>query len=371
MQTSKQLGFRANLKLAPTALVVIQLCKQLSPSSDEYILYTDNFFTSTKLFKAFRTLGIDACDIAKSGSEYPPSLLAVRDAITKKNNWGLKAHTVIDEVLCMTWIDFNTVQLMTTAYDISDIKILYFLPPRRRHEIPEESVIFRSSLYLSSIAAHSRLISEKDLFVFYSIRCYNQHMRGSNENAQQRVCYFFDRRSSRYWWSLFIFLHDVACLNAFIIYKIYNNDEENFKHLSRENFIRNIAEELINEKADNQRRIILMNDINISSMNRQKSEHHWMRLKKRQYCNACRSEKSTSYKRKREPLAEVNENEKKRRKRGAQTIWGCAAWICQRKAACKISRCWNHMHSRINMKDEMDEMNDEDRMDMRREDMNK
>ena len=89
--------------------------------------------------------------------------------------------------------------MMTTAYDISDIKTLYFLSPRRRHEIPEKSVEFISPLYLSSIAAHSRLISsEKDLSVLYSIRRYNQHMRSSDENAQQRACYSFNRRSPRY-----------------------------------------------------------------------------------------------------------------------------------------------------------------------------
>ena len=77
-------------------------------------------------------------------------------------------------------------QLMTTAYDISDIKTLYFLSFRRRHEISEKSIEFISSLYLSFIAAHSRFISfEKDLFIFYLIRRYNQHMRDSDENAQQ------------------------------------------------------------------------------------------------------------------------------------------------------------------------------------------
>ena len=90
-------------------------------------------------------------------------------------------------------------QLMTTAYDISDIKIFYFLSFRRRHEIPEKSVEFIFSLYLSFIAAHLRLISfEKDLSILYSIRRYNQHMRGSDGNAQQRACYSFNRKSSRY-----------------------------------------------------------------------------------------------------------------------------------------------------------------------------
>ena len=346
--------------------MVIQLCKQLPPASGGYILYTDNFFTSTKLFKALRTLGIGACGTAKSGSGYPASLLAIRDAATKKNNWGLEAHTVVDEeILCMAWVDLNTVQLMTTAYDISDIKTPYFLPPRRRHGIPEDSVIFIPSVYLPSIAAHSLINSTKSsetgLPIPYPIRRYNQYMGGSDGNAQQRAAYSFDRRSPRYWWPLFIFLHDAACLNAYIIYKTCDLENE---HLCREDFIRNIATSLIEKNAGCGRRRssqaanIFVNDST--------SEHRWMRLEKRRYCDACKNGKETSFKRKREPLAEVDSNVQKRRKRGAQTSWGCAAWICQKKAACRTTRCWNYMHIGANMEDEI---NEEDRMDMRREDI--
>ena len=346
--------------------MVIQLCKQLSPAFGGYILYTDNFFTSTKLFKALRTLGIGACDIAKSGSGYPSSLLAIRDATTKKNNWGLEAHTVVDGVLCMAWVDLNTVQLMTTAYNISDIKTSYFLPPRRRHGIPEDSVIsVSSSVYLSSIAAHSLInsTSETGLSIPYPIRRYNQYMGGSNENAQQRAVYFFNRRSSRYWWPLFIFLHDAACLNAYIIYKTCDIENE---HLCREDFIRKIATSLIEKNVDCERkRSSHVEDILVNSST---PEHRWVRLEKRRYCDACRNGKDTSFKRKREPLTEMDSNAQKRRKRGAQTSWGCAAWICQKKAACRTTRCWNHMHMRANMEYE-NEINEEDIMDMRREDI--
>ena len=83
---------------------------------------------------------------------------------------------------------------MTTAYNIFDIKTLYFLSFKRRHEIFEKSVIFRFLFYLSSIAAHSSFISKKSLFVLYSIKRYNQHMRDSDENAQQRACYLFNKK---------------------------------------------------------------------------------------------------------------------------------------------------------------------------------
>ena len=346
------------MKLASIALMIIQLCKQLSSASDEYILYTDNFFTSTKLFKTLRTLDIRACDTAKSDSEYSVSLLTIRDAITKKKNWELKTHTVVDEkILCMIWVDLNTMQLMTTAYDISDIKTSYFLSSKRRHDISENSVIFVSSVYLSSIATHSLInsTSETDLSISYSIRRYNQYMRNSDENAQQRAVYFFDRRSSRYWWFLFIFLHDVACLNAYIIYKTYDLENE---HFCKENFIRKIATLLIEKNVDCERKKssqtanIFVDDST--------SEHRWMRLEKRRYCDACKNDKETFFKRKRKSFAEIDSN--KRRKRGAQTSWDCAAWICQKKTVCRIIRCWNYIHLETMKND----INEKDRMNMRR-----
>lgn len=159
MQTAKELGFAAKLKLAPTALLIIQLCKLLTPLNGGYILYTDNFFTSIKLYKCLRSIGIAACGTAKAGSGFHPSLLAIRDAATKKKDWGLKAYTVVDdEVLCLAWVDNNTVQLMTTAHSISEVNTPHFLPPKRRHGIPANSVKHLPPPYLPSIAAHSPIL---------------------------------------------------------------------------------------------------------------------------------------------------------------------------------------------------------------------
>ena len=147
--------------------MIIQLCKQLSFSFDEYILYTDNFFTSTKLFKTLRTFEIKACDIAKSDSEYSFNLFAIRDVITKKNDWNLKTHTVINKMLCMIWINFNTMQLMTTAYDIFDIKTFYFLSFKRCHEISEKSVEF-IFFFICHLLQHIHVLYlSKKIFLFF------------------------------------------------------------------------------------------------------------------------------------------------------------------------------------------------------------
>lgn len=85
-----------------------------------------------------------------------------------------------------------------------------------------------------------------------------------------------------------------------------------------------------------------------------KSDHHWIHLTKKRRCNRCKTNKTRLPKRKREPLAEVDDNGRKRRKRGAQTQWGCGAVGCKDKAACKISECWTYMHTGVNIDDDMD-----------------
>ena len=57
-------------------------------------------------------------------------------------------------------------------------------------------------------------------------------------------------------------------------------------------------------------------------------EHKWVHLSKRQYCLACRVDKIRVS---RQPLAEVDGNGAKRRRRGAHTMWGCSA--CPNSAA--------------------------------------
>ncbi len=49
--------------------MILQLCLDLSHLY-EYVIFTDNFFSSVKLFKALKSKEFDACNTAKSESEY-------------------------------------------------------------------------------------------------------------------------------------------------------------------------------------------------------------------------------------------------------------------------------------------------------------
>ena len=132
LKTARQLSFLAKDGLSDSALLVIQLCKTL-PEPLNYTLFCDNFFTSTKLFKALRSLGIAACGTAKKGSGFSAKLLALRDVAIKSKHWGLRASTTVDEVLCLGWVDNNTVQLMTTRHHPRELDDSYYLHPLKRY----------------------------------------------------------------------------------------------------------------------------------------------------------------------------------------------------------------------------------------------
>ena len=117
---ARRLGLNAKSKFSDSALLIIQLCKTL-PILLTYFLFVDNFFSSIKLFKTLRSLEIAASEIAKKKSDFPKKLLAFRDVTSKKINWSLQTHMIVDGVFCLSWIDNNPVQFMTTSHLVEDL----------------------------------------------------------------------------------------------------------------------------------------------------------------------------------------------------------------------------------------------------------
>ncbi len=68
-----------------TSLLMIQLCKNLF-ANQSHVLFVDNFFISTKLFKALKILNIEACETTKVESEFLKQLIRLRAAVTKKKH---------------------------------------------------------------------------------------------------------------------------------------------------------------------------------------------------------------------------------------------------------------------------------------------
>jgi hypothetical protein len=67
------------------SLLMIQLCKCLS-ADQSHALFVDNFFISAKLFKALKTLNIEASETAKVESGFLKQLIRLRAAATKEKH---------------------------------------------------------------------------------------------------------------------------------------------------------------------------------------------------------------------------------------------------------------------------------------------
>ena len=253
----------------------------------------------------------------------------MRDVAVKAKHWGLQASTIVDdEVLCMGWVDNNTVQIMTTRHHPRELDSLYYLNPLKRHGIPEDSAQ-QIIPYDPSIYAHTTLMLDQSfswplgLPIPAPIRDYNLHMGGSDGNAQQRAVYSYERRSNRYWWPLFIFLLDAAALNPYKLY-LLNDSKTEEKRLSGTDFICHLSLALMKNPAGQTRRyepqvsVQTTVDSLISS-----PKHHYIYLDKKQSCVPCNVNKTRPSKRKGELLTERYANGKKRKRRGAQTMWAC------------------------------------------------
>ena len=99
------------LKLSPSERVALQMALTL-PHPERHTVYMDNFFISTKLLEALRTYNLAAVGTVKAGSGYSPCLLRLREMLKKEKNWGLQTAQRVGNVLCVSWMDNNNVQLL-------------------------------------------------------------------------------------------------------------------------------------------------------------------------------------------------------------------------------------------------------------------
>ena len=148
-------------------------------------MFVDNFFTNTRLFKALKTINIGACGTAKAGSGYPDQILRMRVAAKKTDLGKIGLMTTesitkfgVDDgdILCMAWVDLNTVQYMTTCHTVDGMKTIIYKDEKRRHGIPKTSVVFDVN-------------KTPKLLLPMPIVEYSTYMGGSDGNAQQSSDY--------------------------------------------------------------------------------------------------------------------------------------------------------------------------------------
>lgn len=313
-------GLQSIKNLPPSSAIIIGLMGRLPKlEGPAYVVYLDNFFTSKKLLLELRTRGFGACGTCKNGSGIASSLLELKQSLTKKNHWGIKALTTLDQqILCLAWQDNSTVLLMTTAHSIEEAQRQYPRDPKKRHHIPNDSYEWSNG--------------EKKLMFPEPIIDYNKHMGGSDGNAQQRASGSpAKHRDVRYWWPLFGFMLEACVLNTYILFKL---DKPKSKVSHRE-FQRQVAFALLRNPAGQSKQRA------VPELNRKRKfagpEHEWEHLPNKKRCTVCTENRIM-----RKPLQPISANPSKR-KRPAETRWGCKHPNCSKKAICKPG-CWESAH---------------------------
>ena len=195
-------------RLPNTQAVVTQLLREL-PKPMQYVAYTDNFFTTTKLANVLRSneIALRLVGTCKNKSDMLREQLKLKKLSSKAKNWGLKTVTIdaTKNVLCMTWQNNNTMQLMSTAHSSEEAmreSEKNGRNPLKRKGIPDSS--FRKRVKFSTeITETRRQISTANQESQKSLKTsdemylpwpqlvvdYNKHMNGLDGNAQMRAYY--------------------------------------------------------------------------------------------------------------------------------------------------------------------------------------
>ncbi len=202
-----------NSSLPDTQLVVYQLARSLPPLYGEhtYTIYMDNLFTSTALFRILRSEVFGACGTTRpnSSADFPPTLQVLKEKYGDKLPWGTLLAYPVEGVLCLGWIDNNTVLSLSTIHIVD--RVTDVLKRWRRRP-----------LLTSSNAAVSRKPFEgigvrAELEIPRYIDEYNYNMGGVDIADQHRAAFKTQRKALRNWLPYWYWMIDHAIINAFKI----------------------------------------------------------------------------------------------------------------------------------------------------------
>lgn len=294
--------------------------------------------------EALRTWYVAHSGTCKAASGYPNALLAIRTKAKKAQHWGLQAWQCInDRILCLAWVDNNTVQYMTSGHAPEELADVYWMDPKKRHGVP---VSAPESIPEETQTQDSRIKWKTGLPVPWIVHEYNKNMNGVDRHAQMIASYADERTNLRYWVALFLFILMASVVNAYRLYKIRYKA---CQALSHEEFRRSIATELI-RRSQQYRKRDSSTRLQNSAQDVPSREHDFIKLSKKARCQSCKNRKEQRpEQKKRRPLGEISGNTRKRCV--SQTSWKCGK--CDTPCCRRKRRCWKDLHVLVDDDDEM------------------
>ena len=199
------------VSLAPTFALVLRLAEQL-PKQLKFCIYLDNLFLNLPLAQCLLAKGIYCMGTTRKKADGFPSHLQTYFNNNSELLWDSTIAEVIDgNTLCFIWQDNKAVGAISTAHSLhrSEDKIQRI---RRCPKITSENRRILAPVFDCQ--------PFKKLFIPKAIDDYNHHMKRVDQANQLRASVTCHRKQNyRTWWPLLFFLLDVACVNAYLLWK--------------------------------------------------------------------------------------------------------------------------------------------------------
>ena len=184
----------------------------------------DNYFTSVPLFSELRTCKFGAVGTTRPHADFPAELKLLKDRFSTKLEWNTLLAKVVDNTLCLAWQDNNIVLALSNVHTVHKAEDFRIKAKERPAKTSTNGRIVRQVFGAEST---------KELQIPCFIDDYNQYMGGVDLANQFRESYETHRITLRVWWPLFYWLIDVACINAYRLYQLYQGQlgGKPFSHL--------------------------------------------------------------------------------------------------------------------------------------------
>ena len=193
-----------------THAVVMKLADPIK--SRGHHIYTDNFYTSPKLFTDLRDNGFGACGTLRLNRRGLPA--AIKENVRKGEK---KAFRLDPSMLAIKWMDKRAVTVLTTVHDDTEVEV----ERRTRHAAGGRETVLKPKAVVE----------------------YNKYMGGVDLADQLLSYYGFGHRTVKWWRRAFFFLLDTAVVNSYIMYTLQNPDKK--RRLTHEQFRVALATDLL------------------------------------------------------------------------------------------------------------------------------
>ena len=187
--------------------VVMKLCNPLL--NQGYHLFTDNFYTSAKLVIDLFKKGTLCCGtVAENRKGFPESMKGGKVWARKEQRGSMRWHRSRN-LLSLQWKDNRVVTMLSSMHCAND----HVTVVRKKRQ--------------------GKQWQDVDVRQPKCIQDYNNYMNGVDRSDQILSSYNLLRKCVRWWKTLFFHMTDIACVNGYILFKLYQKANPDKKALHR------------------------------------------------------------------------------------------------------------------------------------------